>query len=180
MTSVYKQNGITIDITEIQTILAKFGDITPNLMRKSLRRGFAAIGKEVKAIQKNKIQSIEGKRKVGIGFNKKGKAITNGLGKSITIKTNVDVKKGKAYMFVGPRRKATDLGTPSKYAHFVESGVKPHKIKVNRGHNAGRTFNHPGYKATPFVAPSYDAIRSRAQQMMIEAMETAIQETLKQ
>jgi len=158
MKSVYKQNGITIDITEIQTILAKFRDITPNLMRKSLRRGFAAIGKEVKAIQKNKIQSIEGKRKVGIGFN----------------------KKGKAYMFVGPRRKATDLGTPSKYAHFVESGVKPHKIKVNRGHNAGRTFNHPGYKATPFVAPSYDAIRSRAQQMMIEAMETAIQETLKQ
>jgi HK97 gp10 family phage protein len=177
--SIYKQAGITIDVTEIKTLLAKFGDITPNLMRKSLRRGFAAIGKEVKAIQKSKIRAIEGKRKAGIGFNKKGKPIKNGLEKSITVKTNVDIKKGKAYMFVGPKRKATDLGTPSKYAHFVESGVKPHLIDVKKGHNQGRTFSHPGYKAQPFIAPSYEAIRLRAQRMMLDAMEQAIKETLK-
>ena len=89
MASVYKQNGITIDVTEVEKLLAKFGDITPNLMRKSLRRGFSAIGKDLKAQQKSQIKAIEGKRKVGIGFNKKGKAIKNGLEKSITIKTNV-------------------------------------------------------------------------------------------
>lgn len=179
MASVYKQNGITIDVTEIQELLEKFGDITPNLMRKSLRRGFAAIGKDIKSLEKGKIKSMEGKRKTGTGFTKKGKAIKNGLEKSITIKTNVDLKKGKAYMFVGPKRKASELGFPSKYAHFVEGGPKPHKIKVNKGRNAGRTFNHPGYIARPFVAPSYEAVRSRAQRMMIEAMNTAIQETLK-
>lgn len=177
--SIYKQDGITIDVTEIQTLLAKFGDITPNLMRKSLRRGFATIGKEVKAIQKSKIRSIEGKRKVGIGFNSKGKAIKNGLEKSITIKTNVDLKKGKAYMFVGPKRKASELGYPSKYASYVEFGVKPHKINVNKGRNARRSFRHPGYKAMPFVAPSYEAVRARAQRMMTDAVENAIKETLK-
>ena len=177
--SIYKQAGITIDVTEIQTLLAKFGNITPNLMRKSLRRGFAAIGNEVKVIQKSKIRAIKGKRKVGIGFNKKGKAIKNGLEKSITIKTNVDMKKGKAYMFVGPKRKASELGYPSKYANYVELGVKPHKINVNKGRNARRSFRHPGYKAMPFVAPSYDAVRAKAQRMMIEAMETAIKESLK-
>jgi hypothetical protein len=177
--SIYKQAGITIDVTEIKTLLAKFGDITPNLMRKSLRRGFAAIGKEVKAIQKSKIRAIEGKRKAGIGFNKKGKPIKNGLEKSITVKTNVDLKKGKAYMFVGPKRKATDLGTPSKYAHFVESGVKPHLIDVKKGQNQGRTFSHPGYKKRPFVAPSYDTVRAKAQRMMIDAVEQAIKESLK-
>ena len=179
MASVYKQNGITIDVTEIQELLAKFGDITPNLMRKSLRRGFSAIGKDLKATQKSQIKAIEGKRKAGIGFNSKGSYIKNGLYRSITIKTNVDMRKGKAYMFCGPKRKAAELGYPSKYAHFVEGGVKPHKIKVNRGRNAGRTFNHPGYKAMPFVAPSYEAVRARAQRMMLDAMENAIKETLK-
>ena len=179
MASVYKQNGIVIDVTEIETLLAKFGDITPNLMRKSLRRGFSAIGKDLKAQQKSQIKAIEGKRKVGIGFNKKGKAIKNGLEKSITIKTNVDIRKGKGYLFCGPKRKAANLGYPSKYAHFVEGGVKPHKIKVNRGRNAGRTFNHPGYQKIPFVAPSYEAVRARAQRMMVEAMEAAIKESLK-
>lgn len=179
MASVYKQNGITIDVTEVEKLLAKFGDITPNLMRKSLRRGFAAIGKDLKAIQKSQIKAIAGKRKAGIGFNSKGSYIKNGLEKSITIKSNVDMKKGKAYLFCGPKRKAAELGYPSKYAHFVEGGVKPHKIKVNRGRNAGRTFNHPGYKAMPFVAPSYEAVRARAQRMMLDAMEQAIKESLK-
>ena len=148
-------------------------------MRKSLRRGFAAIGKDLKASQKSQIKAMAGKRKVGTGFNSKGKVIKNGLEKSITIKTNVDMRKGKAYMFCGPKRKASNLGFPSKYAHFVEGGVKPHKIKVNKGRNAGRIFNHPGYKAMPFIAPSYEAIRLRAQRMMIEAMEKAIKETLR-
>jgi hypothetical protein len=179
MASVYKQNGITIDVTEVQELLAKFSDITPNLMRKSLRRGFSAIGKDLKAKQKSQIKAIEGKRKTGIGFNSRGNYIKNGLYKSITIKTNVDLKKGKAYLFCGPKRKAAELGYPSKYAHFVEGGVKPHKIKVNRGRNAGRTFNHPGYQKIPFVAPSYESVRAKAQKMMIDAMENAIKETLK-
>ena len=179
MASVYKQNGITIDVSEMQELLAKFSEITPNLMRKGLRRGFSAIGKDLKATQKKQIKAIEGKRKVGVGFNRKGSNIKNGLYRSITIKTNVDLRKGRAYMFCGPKRKAAELGFPSKYAHFVEGGVKPHKIKVNRGRNAGRTFNHPGYKAMPFVAPSYEAVRARAQRMMLDAMENAIKETLK-
>lgn len=179
--SVYRMNGITIDVAEIEKLLAKFGDITPNLMRKSLRRGFAAIGKELKATQKASVKKHQSKVKrnyfYGSKLIRKGTLIRSYLEKSITIKTNVDMRKGKAYMFCGPKRNAP--GDPSKYAHFLEFGTKPHKIKVNEGRNAGRIFNHPGYKAQPFIAPSYEAIRLRAQRMMIEAMEKAIKETLR-
>jgi HK97 gp10 family phage protein len=181
MASVYKQNGITIDVTEIEKLLAKFGDITPNLMRKSLRRGFAAIGKEVKATQKASLKKYQYKVKrnyfSGSKLIRKGTVLKSALEKSITIKMNVDMKFGKAYMFCGPKRNAP--GDPSKYAHFIEFGVKPHKIKVSEGRNAGRIFNHPGYKAQPFIAPSYEAIRLRAQRMMLDAMEQAIKESLK-
>ena len=79
MASVYKQNGITIDVTEVEKLLAKFGDITPNLMRKSLRRGFAAIGKDLKAIQKSQIKAIAGKRKAGICQRKDEPAVTHAM-----------------------------------------------------------------------------------------------------
>lgn len=177
--SIYKINGITIDVTEIKALLPLFGEITPNLMRKSLRRGFAAIGKNIKALEKFHIRANEGKRKFNRNWRQKPGDIKNGLEKSINVKINVDMKKGKAYMFCGPRRKAEEFGFPSKYAYFVEFGTKPHKIKVKKGWNIGKTFNHPGAKANPFITPSYEAVRASAQRMMIEAMNTAIQETLK-
>lgn len=176
--SVYKMEGITIDITEVKAVMDKFGEIPYNLMRKGIRRGFAAIGKEIKAIQREKIKGMEGKRKVSKFFNSKNKWVRSGLLKSITVKINANIRKGRAYMVCGPRKGAEELGTPSRYAHFLEFGTKPHQIAVNRGRNAGKTFNHPGITARPFVKPSYDAIRAKAQQMMISAVENAIKETL--
>lgn len=177
--SVYKMEGITIDITEVKAVMDKFGEIPYNLMRKGIRRGFAALGKEIKAVQRSRIKGMEGKRKASKIYNSKNKLIKNGLLKSITIKNNVDLRKGRAYMVCGPKKRADELGTPSRYAHFLEFGTKPHQIAINRGRNAGKTFNHPGITARPFVKPSYDAIRAKAQQMMISAVENAIKETLK-
>ena len=178
--SIYRLEGITIDVSEIKALLPLFGEIVPNLMRKALRRGFAAVGRDLKASQKASLKKYQIKVKKnffqGEKLIRKGTVFKSFLEKSLTVKIIADMLRGKAYMFCGPKRKAQ--GDPSKYAHFVEFGVKPHKIKVNEGHNAGRTFNHPGYKASPFIVPSYNAIRGKAQRMMIDAMESTIKETL--
>ena len=174
--SVYSLEGIRIDVSEIKALLPMFGEIVPNLMRKALRRGFAAIGKQVKALEQYHIRQNSGKRKFSRNWINQPGDLKNVLYKSLNVKIVADMKRGKAYMFCGPRRKAA--GLPSKYAHFVEFGTKPHKIKINKGHNAGKTFNHPGYTARPFIVPSYNAVRAAAQRMMIDAMESTIKETL--
>jgi hypothetical protein len=174
--SVYRLEGIRIDVSEIKALLPMFGEIIPNLMRKALRRGFAAVGKQVKGLEQYHIRQNLGKRKFSKNWINKPGDLKNVLYKSLNVKIVADMLRGKAYMFCGPRRKAA--GLPSKYAHFVEFGTKPHKIKVTKGHNAGKTFNHPGYKARPFIVPSYNAVRAYAQRMMLEAMESTIKETL--
>lgn len=182
--SVYKMEGVTIDVTEVKEVLDKFGEIPYNLMRKGIRRGFAAIGKEIKAIQKGKIKGFLSQKSSSKFFNYskstavKPRRMVSGLVKSITVKINADLRRGRAYLVCGPKKRATELGTPSRYAHFLEFGTKAHVIKVNQGRNAGKIFNHPGITPRPFVKPSYDSIRAKAQQMMISAVENAIKEAL--
>ena len=39
---------------------------------------------------------------------------------------------------------------PSRYAHLIERGTKPHAIKFK----SGRTIQHPGTAAHPFIGPA--------------------------
>ena len=69
--------------------------------------------------------------------------------------------------FMGPRMGATRINKPSKYAHLVEHGAKPHfvpwpgfglqarkKARTAHGMNVVPGRQHPGAKAHPFIAPT--------------------------
>lgn len=98
-----------------------------------------------------------------------------------------------AYVMVGPSRKvvgytvggklttqrramkiAAAFGTyqrrrPSRYAHLVERGTKPHDIKVG-----GRIIRHPGSKAHPFIGPAQAAGATTGMALLRTKLESGI------
>lgn len=76
---------------------------------------------------------------------------------------------------------------PRKFtARFFEKGVRPHVIRVKNkkvlsdGENIfGKTVQHPGVRAQPFIESSLDASREDAQAAMKEVLKQAIREAIK-
>lgn len=74
----------------------------------------------------------------------------------------------------------TKRGASVFYAHMVEFGTKPHKIKARRGRTLlfrgvfVKEIDHPGAKAQPFMRPSFDGTAGAA----IEAVAAQIRKRL--
>lgn len=106
-------------------------------------------------------------------------------------------KRGRttAYAVIGARKKVSKVvpvgrggrmvkAVPAYYAHLVEGGTRPHRLKrgarlarrtqAARGQGAGG--QHPGAKAKPFLGPAFDATKDRA---MAEAQRVLGEETRK-
>ena len=172
--------GVYIDAKELAEAVKRIGEVPDKLLRKGIRRGFASLSKEIYDKQKAALKQIkEGKSNINEKTGKKGgkrKQSTGALYKSIGRKINVNLKMGKAYFVVGPRKNQPYL--PSKYAHLVENGVKPHIIKVNNGRNAGKTFSHPGHGKQEWLKPSFKGVQEKALRVVVDEIERTFKETL--
>lgn len=122
--------------------------------------------------------------------------------RSGTLRRSIGVKavKGKgtsAYAAVGARRKVEKMVSvgkrgrkvktvPSKYAHLVEYGTRPHTLgkdsKLTRKDGSGEEKQHgkrhPGAKAKPFLRPAFEATKDRAIEVAKEAMAEGVKEAL--
>ena len=87
-------------------------------------------------------------------------------------------KKGKtlAYAVIGARKKVAKMvpvgrsgrkvkAVPSKYAHLVEKGTKPHG-------------NHPGSAPKPFLRPGFESVKKQAGEAALRVMADEIQKSL--
>lgn len=93
----------------------------------------------------------EGSKKVKGQIRSLGLVRTGTLAKSVRGSTT----KTKSY-----------IGTKLWYAHFLEGGTKPHKIKARRakalmfGGIRTKSVNHPGVRAYQFAEKTFDKMQS--------------------
>lgn len=82
-----------------------------------------------------------------------------------------------------PRPLTAVVGVGAKYGLFVHEGTRPHKITVRNksvlankktGQVFGRTVNHPGTKANPFLKRSIDNRQDYITRQFIRANEAII------
>jgi HK97 gp10 family phage protein len=116
------------------------------------------------------------------------------LARSISVRIGTNRKTGAVYAVVGPKRgviarkKAGALlpGRPSKYAHLVEFGTRPHSLasgdKLARRTQAGRQASggrrHPGAKPHPFLAPAWRTTAMVAREDMRRVVEEEVAKKL--
>ena len=129
--------------------------------------------------------------------SKKMKANVRGysrnLAKSIGKKTKTYRRSGTTIVSVGPRLKyqwINSRGTvtvAAKIAHLVESGTAPHVIQSNRGMSNigdsaegseefyGKTVQHPGTDARPFIRPSLISSRRKVENKYMREIKVGIE-----
>ncbi len=163
---------------KLQT-LAKPGKITP-ILRKAVKKGDKIVWDAAKA----NVRALSFKDSLGL------------LLKSLGEKTGVS-RKGVVFGVVGPRtgykaargakgvKQQTAIGLkyeqagrdPTKYAHLIEGGVRPHatgrgsklarlrkKGGMSQAVQGGR--QHPGFAARPFLRPAYERNKARIEEVM--------------
>lgn len=117
------------------------------------------------------------------------------LGQSISVKIGTNKRDKSVYAVIGPRRgvrgqRPTGTGAagvrPSKYAHLVEFGTRPHSLakgdKLARRKQAAKQTaagkKHPGAKANPFLERAYRQTAAAAKAAMIAVIEAEIKKKL--
>src|SRR5688572_12220419 len=123
---------------------------------------------------------------------------TGALAASQGVRIATNRRTGAVYAVVGPRRRYTrkkrgkilSQGAPTKIAHLIEGGVRPHSTR--KGDTLGRTQTkggklritahrqtaggqHPGHKANPFLRRAWQSSESRAVAKMREVIEAELQ-----
>jgi hypothetical protein len=92
------------------------------------------------------------------------------LKRSLGTKVKTYVAKGTVTGITGPRTNVTatvegKTVKPAKYSHLVEKGTRPHRITITpkTGPMAGKpvTLNHPGARATNFIAKAEETTRAQ-------------------
>lgn len=91
---------------------------------------------------------------------------TGSLKKSIGQRVKTYRRSKTVTSIIGARSKRyeTTRGrrNPAYYAHLIELGVSPHRL--------GKRGRHPGFRARPFMRPSWDAAAPRARAAVIDKM----------
>lgn len=157
MKTKIREGVIKIDFDDLLKKIKGFDNGQRTILQKAVRQMFSPISKEIK-----------NKQKAGLEKSKD----TGKLRKAIGIKTSVNLKYGIARFIVGPRKKQE--GQPSRYAHLIENGTKPHTIKTPRG----KKVQHPGTKAQPWLKPSYQGVKEKVNKAIKETLEAAVAEIL--
>lgn len=121
------------------------------IMRKAARAGAAEVRKEAKR------------------HAPKGESGT--LKASISVRISTNKRTGAVYAIVGPRRGLVRKKSrghvyedrPSKRAHLIEKGTRPHWLAKGGAIGvARRVGRHPGAKANPFLKRAWMSSHSRA------------------
>ena len=103
---------------------------------------------------------------------------------------NVSVKSGNLKRSIthnieeDQKTQVAKIGTPVEYAPYVEFGTRPHTIRATNkkalankkaGVVFGKTVNHPGSQAKPFLRPAFESKKDEA----IKEVEDALDELIK-
>lgn len=168
---------IKAEITGLEDLVKQLRDELPRRMQSKILK--KAIGDGSKVILKAARQKVP-------------KGETGLLKKSLGRRIKVYRLSGKVIAMVGPRtgfkktkagRVRTKLGEefssaqvdPSKYAHLVEKGTKPHAIKITNGPFKGRTIQHPGSPAQPFLRPALDNNIARVREIFATVIKEGLE-----
>lgn len=154
------------------------------ILRKAIRAAAKPIRREMKrTAKKATVARRTGHRKGGFGQ-------TGTLSQSISVRIGMNKRTRAIYAVIGPRRgfeKQTGEGTrkPTKYAHLVENGVRPHSTGKGRktslvGRIAGRVTGkgHPGFPGRKFMRRAFLSSRHVAQAILIAAIAKGVAEHL--
>ncbi len=113
------------------------------------------------------------------------------LSKSIGVRVKVYPRSGTVFAAVGVRSGFADnfilpgggraFINPRNYAHLLEFGVRAHSVKpkdrIDRGATPSRggrlgkqtgPSTHPGFRAFPFMRPTYDSLKRPTLRLMIQ------------
>ena len=126
------------------------------------------IGQRKLSLKLNRIKGLT-KKAVKLGLLQGGNVIKNAAAENIkrngTIKTRTMVRSLEVKPLTG--KLAVLIGSPSSdppYPTYIEFGTPPHTISVKnkrvltdgKGKFFGKTVNHPGTQAKPFLRPALD------------------------
>ena len=119
---------------------------------------------------------------------------TGVLAASISVRIGTSKKKGTIYAVIGPRRGVSKkrrrgeilAGRPTKYAHLVEFGTRPHSLKsgdklarrTQAGQQTGGARMHPGAKAKPFLENAYRQTAANAKEDMRRTIAEEVEKRL--
>jgi hypothetical protein len=83
-------------------------------------------------------------------------------------------KRPKTFYKTRTRNHRIPLGVSvnpqSPLSSIFEHGARPHAIPITTGPSAGRTVQHPGVSARPFVGPIFDAERRAAEEAFADKL----------
>lgn len=65
---------------------------------------------------------------------------------------------------------------PSRYAHLIERGTRPHQIKITTKSGRQIIIQHPGTKAHPFIRPAEQAGATQGMAILQQKLRTGIEE----
>lgn len=135
-------------VSGVAAVLAKLKQADEKVAKKALRAGVSKAGQLLKRAAKGKVVRKSGH-----------------LARSMYSKVKTFRNTGRVIAVVGPRTGMKQtvvrdgrsvLSNPTRYAHLVELGTKPHAI--GRGSNSRKGIQtgriHPGSKPQPFLEPS--------------------------
>lgn len=98
---------------------------------------------------------------------------------SIGSKVKVYPKSGRLFVAVGPKRDTPKSPTghnPSKTAHLVDRGTKPHRLRVY-----GRVrIVHPGARPRPFLEPAEKQSEAEVKRIFIKELHDGVERTAKE
>lgn len=101
------------------------------------------------------------------------------IAKAIGTKVRLYPKTGRLFVAVGPKRDTPKSPTghnPSKTAHLVDRGTKPHALRVY-----GRVrIVHPGARPRPFLEPAEKQSEAEVKRIFIKELHDGVERTAKE
>lgn len=106
---------------------------------------------------------------------------------SIAIRIKTKRRGGVTYAVIGPKRRfkgrkgskiAGKNVLPTKYAHLVEKGTKPHSLRKRGSADGAVGKMHPGARPKPFISPAWESTRDAAVAAIRSAIEDGIAKVL--
>lgn len=181
--------GIKVKLEGLEDVLKRLGTVRKAVQGRIVRKALEKATKPILSAAKAKAP----------------KGATGLLRKSLGRKAKTYRRSGTSMIILGPRtgfakqgkkgKKITALGkkfraagvNPSKYAHLVEKGTKPHSLGKGSQLRTRRTLTalligrsiqhgagHPGTKAQPFLAPAWAGQKAQAEETIRSEIEAGI------
>lgn len=156
-------SSANVKVTGDKELIARLLELEPKVRNRVLRPAVTAAARPIRAAAKASVPVRFGALKKSIDLKVK----TYRKGVSAIIGPRSDVSYTHTDMF---GRQTTVK--PSKYAHLVEGGAKPHVIRM--GKNNKVVWLHSGTKATRFMENSIESQGAIAMSIMNKKIEEGI------